>query len=126
MDYRKCHRRDLGKQGEEIACRMLEQMGHRILEKNWRSGHLEIDIITSEGKGIHFVEVKTRMSSIQAPPQESVNSAKQRRITKAARRYIRLKGMDDAEYMFDVVAITFEDGEIFTEFIPQAYIPIYM
>lgn len=105
---------------------MLEQMGHRILEKNWRSGHLEIDIITSEGKGIHFVEVKTRMSSIQAPPQESVNSAKQRRITKAARRYIRLKGMDDAEYMFDVVAITFEDGEIFTEFIPQAYIPIYM
>jgi putative endonuclease len=48
-------------------------MGHTILERNWRSGHLEIDIISFDKDGTHFVEVKTRSRSIQALSQEYVN-----------------------------------------------------
>ena len=40
------YRRELGKKGEDIACGLLEGMGHIILERNWRSGHLEIDIMS--------------------------------------------------------------------------------
>ena len=83
------YRRQLGKQGEDIACAFLEGLGHQILERNWRSGHLEIDIISLGADGIHFVEVKARRHSIQAPPQDNVDRTKQANIVKAAGRYLR-------------------------------------
>ena len=82
MENKVNHRQTLGRQGENIACSYLEGMGHTILERNWRSGHLEIDIISVDPEGIHFVEVKARQKSIQAPPQDNVDAAKQRRIAK--------------------------------------------
>ena len=123
------YRRRLGRQGEDIACALLERMGHTILERNWRSGHLEIDIISLGADGIHFVEVKTRRLSIQAPPQENVGKVKQARIVKAAGRFLKSgKGTPYGclECMFDVVAVTFDGTEYKTEWIPQAYIPIYL
>ena len=62
MEGRGNIRRELGRVGEDIACSLLEGMGHLILERNWRSSHLEIDIISYDPAGIHFVEVKTRRS----------------------------------------------------------------
>ena len=122
-------RQVLGKRGEDIACEMLQGMGHAILERNWRSGHLEIDIISLDAEGIHFVEVKARRLSIQAPPQENVDRAKQARIVRAAGRYLKSgKGMPYGcrECLFDVVAVTFEGDQAKTEWFPQAYIPIYL
>lgn len=129
MAGREDYRRELGQIGEDVACEVLQQMGHTILERNWRSGHLEIDIISFNEDGIHFVEVKTRRKSIQAPPQENVGTKKQRRITKAALSFLHSrKGMPYGEHecMFDVMAITFEGEDAKTEWIPQAYIPIYL
>ena len=123
------HRQTLGKIGEDLACKYLQGMGHTILERNWRSGHLEIDIISVDLKGIHFVEVKTRQKGIQAPPQENVTAAKQKRITKAALRYLHsTKGLPgrDLECMFDVIAITIKGEQAEIEWIPQAYIPLYI
>ena len=129
MENRSDFRQELGRTGEDIACGLLRSMGHVILERNWRSGHLEIDIISSDSDGIHFVEVKTRRDSIQAPPQENVGRDKQRKLTKAALKYLHSrKGHHpaDAECMFDVVAVTFYGTEVKTEWFPQAFIPIYL
>lgn len=129
MDSGEHYRRDLGKAGEDLACRLLTQMGHTILERNWRSGHLEIDVISFDAEGIHFVEVKTRRLSIQAPPQENVGRTKQQRIVKAALAFLHSKeGLPYGEHecMFDVIAVTFEKNGPRTEWIPQAYIPIYL
>lgn len=123
------YRQNIGRRGEEIACALLESKGHRILERNWRNSHLEIDIISVNADGIHFVEVKTRRMSVQAPPQENVGRTKQARIAKAAGQYLKsAKGLPygNLECMFDVVAITFKGGKAHTEWIPQAYIPIYI
>ena len=123
------YRRNLGRKGEDIACRFLESQGHTILERNWRYGHLEIDIISFDAEGIHFVEVKTRRLSIQAPPQENVNHIKQARIAKAALKFLKTgKGLPfgNLECMFDVVAVTFDGDKPRTEWFPQAYIPIYL
>lgn len=123
------YRSRLGKIGEDVACRLLEDMGHVILERNWRSGHLEIDIISVASDGIHFVEVKTRRLSIQAPPQNNVGQAKQRRITKAALSYLNTtKGMafGNQECHLDVVAVTFNGDSPEIEWIPHAYIPLYV
>ena len=125
----KDYRRELGQIGEDVACEVLQQMGHTILERNWRSGHLEIDVITFDAEGIHFVEVKARKESIQAPPQDNVGLKKQRRIVKAALSYLNNicdRSFGASECFFDVMAVTFADGDIRLEWIPQAYIPIYI
>ena len=122
------YRQSLGKKGEEIACRFLESKGHTILERNFRSGHLEIDIISLNEEGMHFVEVKTRRKSIQAPPQENVGNLKQSRIAKAALRFLKTrKGLPygSHECFFDVAAVTFDGDRAKLEWFPQAYIPIY-
>lgn len=122
-------RQKLGQEGEDIACRFLTDKGHTIIERNWRSGHLEIDIISVSADGIHFVEVKTRRENIQAPPQENVNHAKQRRIIRAAGSFLRSgrgKEFGMADCQFDIIAVTFMEDKVQTEYIPQAYIPIYL
>ena len=129
MEDRGNHRQTLGKRGEDLACRHLEGMGHTILERNWRSGHLEIDIITFDPQGIHFVEVKTRQMSVQAPPQDNVDKPKQTRIVKAALGYLNTAQelpRKDMECFFDVIAITFEKGQANIKWIPQAFIPLYI
>lgn len=129
MESGKDNRRRLGSQGEDLVCRFLENRGHTILERNWRSGHLEIDIISFDCEGIHFIEVKTRRLSIQAPPQYSVNAAKQRRIAKAALKFLRTRGTDPSgqlECMFDIAAVTLKSENAEIEWIPRAYIPIYL
>lgn len=128
MESGKNHRRELGKFGEDLACNFLQGMGHTVLERNWRCGHLEIDIISFDSDGIHFVEVKTRRLNIQAPPQENVNGQKQARITRAATRFLNTrKGLPygNHECLFDVAAVTFDRDTAHVEWFPQAYIPIY-
>lgn len=129
MEGGRNHRQALGRKGEEIACRHLEEMGHTILARNWRSGHLEIDIISINGDGIHFVEVKARQKNIQAAPQENVGYQKQSRITKAALSFLKSRQgvpYGSHECSFDVIAVTFEGAQAKVEWIPQAYIPIYL
>ena len=50
----------LGALGEEVAAHYLSQLEYRLLERNWRTGHLEVDIIADYYGEIVFVEVKTR------------------------------------------------------------------
>ena len=129
MEDKSSQRQEVGKTGEDLACSYLESIGHRILERNWRGGHQEIDIISVCPEGIHFVEVKARQKSIQAPPQENVDAAKQRRIAKAALRYLnsaKRLPRRDMECMFDVVAVTFDTEGAHVEWFPQAYIPLYI
>ena len=128
MESGRTDRRSIGQKGEDIACRVLEDKGHRILERNWRYGHLEIDIISVDPVGIHFVEVKTRRDNIQAPPQENVDIPKQKRIAKAAQAYLRSahgRSFSGCEYLFDIIAVTFDAEQVRTEYLEQAYIPTY-
>ena len=123
------HRQTLGKRGEDIACAHLESLGHTILARNWRSGHLEIDIISLGQDGIHFVEVKTRKENIQAPPQDNVDRRKQIKVTRAAGCFLKSgKGsaFGSRECLFDIIAVTFDEDNVRVEYFPQAYIPIYL
>lgn len=118
----------MGKLGEEEACRFLLGKGHTILERNWRSGHLEIDIVTLDMHGIHFVEVKTRRPPMQGGPQDSVGPAKQRKLTQAALGYLCGKEgerISDKECWFDVVTVIFDKDGVKVKYFPNAFIPVY-
>ena len=46
---------EIGQRGEDAAVRFLYSQGFEILERNWRSGHLEIDIIAKDGEYFCFI-----------------------------------------------------------------------
>ena len=129
MEDRRNKRQVTGKKGEDMACDLLAGRGHTILERNHRVGHLEIDIVSVSADGIHFVEVKARRESIQAPPQDNVDHVKQRRTAAAAKGYLRSrKGLpfNGCECHFDVIAVIFKDNTAQVDYFPDAYIPIYV
>lgn len=115
----------LGKLGEEVACDFLQSRGHRILERNWRGGHLEVDIISESQDGLHFVEVKSCTAPLTSDPQEKVNSLKQKRISAAALKYLNEHGRDQ-EVFFDVISVIFDGENTFVKYFPQAWIPLYV
>ncbi len=114
--------------GEDEACRLLMEMGHTVIDRNWRSGHLEVDIVTVDPRGIHFVEVKARRTPMQVEPQEEVDAGKQKKLTVAAARYVAKKNdarLADMECFFDIVSVVVDGGEVRTEFFPEAYVPMF-
>lgn len=122
-------RRDTGREGEDLACIHLTNKGHVILERNWRSGHLELDIITLHQDGIHFVEVKTRQAPIQTLPENNVNWIKQKNIVTAAKRYLsskKGKQLRNLEIRFDIISIVIHADKIEINHITEAFIPLYI
>lgn len=115
----------MGQKSEELACDFLLSRGQRIVEKNWRSGHLEVDII-SEGKdGLHFVEVKSLLSPMDILPQDKVGVIKRHRITDAANDYMNAHPSDGKEVFFDVISVVYDKETITLKYFPQAWIPMY-
>lgn len=95
----------VGKIGEEIACQIMRKKGFRIIETNWRFGHLEMDIIAANRKTIAFVEVKTRTSAFgDKRPEEYVDQLKQRRMAAAANAYIK-NNQIELKPRFDIIGI---------------------
>ena len=121
--------RERGDLGERVAADWLRRNGFLIMERNWRYGHLEIDIISLAGDGIHFVEVKSRTAPVQGAPQEAVTASKQRHIAAAAGKYMSMKQKylgRDLEVWFDVAAITYDGAQVEFRYFPAAYVPIYL
>lgn len=78
----------LGKRGEDIAALYLEERGYVVCCRNWRSGHLEIDIVAVKDGETVIVEVKTRSSVLYGPPEDGLTRRKMERLTRAADAYI--------------------------------------
>ena len=117
-------KRAFGQVGEDKACEFLQSRGHRIVARNWRGSHLEVDVISEASDGLHFVEVKTRLDA-DATPEEKVDARKQQRISAAALKYLNESG-SDREVFFDVVSVTISGDETHVKYIPQAWIPMYL
>ncbi len=115
--------KEIGNKGEDAAKEYLESQGYVILDRNWRCGHLELDIIALDGNFLAFVEVKTRKDNSILTPIESVNRTKQNMLINAANGYIRQNRRHE-EARFDVVCITHHNGEISDiELIKNAFYP---
>lgn len=116
----------LGELGEQMACDFLSSRGHQILDRNWRAGHLEIDIVSEGPDGLHFVEVKTRKAPVTTAVSDQVTLIKQKRISAAALRYLNAKHLYGQEVFFDIVSVTVEQDETRVRYYPQAWIPMFV
>ena len=109
----------LGQLGESYAAAYLDQLGYRLVAANFtlpvgrnRRGAIvnaEIDLIAYEGDTLCFIEVKTRASDWFAPPQVNVDLRKRRQITRAARVYRQMLGIDSEPHRYDVVTVILAD-----------------
>ena len=105
----------LGKLGEAYAAAYLTQLGNRLVAANFtlpvgrnRRGavvNAEIDLVAYDKDVLCFVEVKTRSSDWFAPPQVNVDLRKRRQITRAARVYRQMLGIEDEPHRYDVVTV---------------------
>jgi len=94
-----------GEIAETIAVSFLSKQGYTILEKNFRFGRGEIDIIARDGDVLVFVEVKSKQSDAEGRPEDEVDQRKQTQVRRIAEGYLHIHGIRDVPCRCDVVAI---------------------
>ncbi|MDE6399090.1 MAG: YraN family protein [Clostridiales bacterium] len=101
-----------GDAGEEIACAYLKKAGYDILHRNFSTEIGELDIVASDGKGLVFVEVKTRLNNAFGTPAEAVDYRKRRKINAVAAQYIKKFRLYEIPVRFDVVEVWLQDRSV--------------
>jgi putative endonuclease len=101
---------DFGELGERIAERWLRRQGWRIVQRRFRAGHRDIDLVVGRDDLVVFVEVKARRGADFGDPVEAVNWKKQRQLVRSASVWIDRHGRPSESYRFDVVGVLV-DGE---------------
>lgn len=97
---------DLGRWGEELAAQYLCGKGYRILHRDWKLKHRDLDIVAMSPEGVlAVVEVKTRRNDSFYEPEEAVTYSKMKSVTTAANAYIKMNRIN-ADVRFDIIAVT--------------------
>lgn len=112
----------LGREGENLAVAHLRENGFEIVERNWRFGKLEIDIIARKGNVLSIVEVKTRSGDYFGEPEDGVTKAKERFLATAADHYIISRNLD-VEVRYDIISIVIHNGRHELKMIEDAFYP---
>ncbi|HET8865121.1 MAG TPA: YraN family protein [Gracilimonas sp.] len=104
-------KRDIGSEGEDLACAYLESKGWRILERNYFFERAEVDIVAYDDTAIVFVEVKMRSSTKFGHPMEYVTEEKVKKVFKASEAWMYERKMEGSPMRFDIVGIVQKNNE---------------
>lgn len=96
---------DFGLKGEQVAERWLSSKGWTVLQRRYRSGHRDIDLIARRDGLIAFVEVKARTGEAFGDPVEAVNWKKRNELVRSACTWIDRHGRPGEVYRFDVIGV---------------------
>ncbi len=103
---------ELGRRGEDLAARHLQDLGLVVLARNWRCREGELDIVATDGLS-HLVicEVKTRSGDGFGSPAEAVTQGKRRKLRRLALLFQSAWGVRWALIRFDVIAVMARPGQ---------------
>ena len=110
-----------GELGERIAERWLRRQGWRVVQRRYRSGHRDIDLVVERDGTVAFVEVKARRGSEFGDPVEAVNWNKQKQLIRSASTWIDRHGKPSECYRFDVVGVLVEGERVRVRHIANAF-----
>jgi putative endonuclease len=111
-----------GKKGEALAISYLEANGFGILHQNWRYGRYEVDVIAHKENVLHFIEVKTRSTSVFGRPEESVGEKKINNLMNASEEF-QFRHPEWKRVQYDVLSIQLHNnGEPEYFFIEDVYL----
>lgn len=111
--------RERGHWGEATAAAYFERTGWRVLDRNFRFGRNEIDLIVTRAGIVAFVEVKARSRAVDG--LESITRDKRAAIRRAAAGWLRRHGRSDLTYRFDAVSVRGGSGNAIVEHLPEAW-----
>ena len=80
---------ELGKWGEDLAAAYLAKKGYEILERDWKSGHHDLDIIARDEDTLVIIEVKTRRNRLFGDPEEAIDYKKRMSLQSAINHYVK-------------------------------------
>ncbi len=102
-----------GARAEDLCAELLRKAGLRVLARNWRCRHGEIDLVAEEGGTLVFAEVRYRRDERFGGAAESVTAAKQSRLIAAARLFLmrRPYARSEPACRFDVLLLDSLDTE---------------
>jgi len=98
--------------GEDKACELLRKLGYKIIERNFRKGYGEIDIIALHKNTLVFVEVKTRTSNSFGSPLESITPWKLKSLIKTAQYYKMTHRNLPESLRIDAVSVILNGNEV--------------
>lgn len=101
---------DVGRDGEDLARRWLEQSGLEVIERNWRCREGEIDLVALDGDDLVIVEVKTRRTLRLGHPAEAVTPRKLARLRRLAGLWLTESARHASGVRVDVIAVWMPDG----------------
>lgn len=107
--------------GERVAERWLLRAGWRVLQRRYRSGQRDIDLIVERGGVVAFVEVKARRGADFGDPVEAVDWRKQRQLVRSAATWISRHGRPGEAYRFDVVGVLVSGSSVRVRHIADAF-----
>ena len=114
-------RQALGEFGERVAERWLRLRGWRVVQRRFRSGHRDIDLVVEHDGIVAFVEVKARRGDTFGDPVGAVNWRKQKELGRSARVWIARHGRRSDAYRFDVIGVLVEGGRVRVRHVEDAF-----
>ncbi len=106
------NKKTIGNFGEKVAERYLKDRGYNILERNWRAGHKEIDLIIYK-KQLIAVEVKTKSVSWSKVFTPALRADQVERLRKAIRKYCLLHNFNYQTSRLDLIIVSKINNHIF-------------
>ena len=104
-------RHEIGKIGEDLATKYLEDREYTIIERNFISRQGEIDIIAKDKKELVFIEVKTRTNTLYGMPVDAVNEVKQKHLINTVKYYLYKKHLENEFVRIDVIEVYLQENE---------------
>lgn len=114
-------RQAFGQLGERVAERWLRRLGYRVVNRRYRNGHRDIDLVVERDGTVAFVEVKARAGDQFGGPVEAVNWKKQKELTMSALTWISRHGRSGEQYRFDVVGVLIAGESVRVRHIENAF-----
>lgn len=112
----------IGKIGEDLACKYIENNNYKIIRRNFYCRQGEIDIIAKDEftKELVFIEVKTRTNLHYGTPAEAVDNKKKKHLYKAGEYYIYKNKLKEFSIRIDVIEIYIKNNSYRINHIKQA------
>lgn len=111
----------IGKYGEDLAAKYLEDRGYELVARNWRCKLGEIDLVLKDKDKIVFVEVKTRNGSGYGHPFEAITPLKVSRMRKLAALWCAENQSMDSKVRLDAIAVLIRNGKVAVEHLKQVF-----